>query len=107
MDSDTLRECTGFQWDEHNSTKIWDKHRVSMSESEQIFFDRPLVIADDVKHSQRESRFYALGRTDAGRRLFVVFTVRDHLIRVISARDMSRKERNAYQSYEEDTPIQE
>jgi len=104
---DILRECTGFQWDRHNSKKNWVKHRVSISESEQVFFNRPLVIADDVKHSRQESRFYALGHTDTGRRLFVAFTIRGDLIRVISARDMSRKERKVYQSYEEDTPVQE
>lgn len=105
--SDILLECTGFQWDEHNSRKNWDKHRVSMSESEQIFFNRPLVIADDVEHSREESRFYALGHTDTGRELFVVFTVRGGLIRVISARDMSRKERKVYHADEEETPIQD
>jgi len=93
-----LVECTGFQWDEHNARKIWSKHGVTPSESEQVFFNNPLVVAADTEHSQKESRHYALGQTDAGRRLFVVFTVRNDLLRVISARDMSRKERRAYES---------
>jgi hypothetical protein len=81
---------------------------MSPSECEQIFFNLPLVVADDVKHSERENRFYALRRTDTNRLLFVVFTVRKNKIRVISARDMNRKERRVYQSYEkEDTEIQE
>ena len=96
-----LRECTGFQWDEDNSGKNWIRHGVTDSESEQVFFNRPLIVAPDVKHSQQEVRYYALGRTDAHRLLFVAFTVRDEvttsLIRVISARDMTRKERRKYE----------
>ena len=92
-----LRKCTGFEWDEGNLLKNWEKHRVSASECEQIFFNRPLVALPDPEHSHVEKRFYALGQTDAARYLFVVFTVRSDLIRVISARDMSRKERKAFE----------
>lgn len=95
-----LQNCTGFEWDAHNAEKNWQKHRVTPSECEQTFFNRPLVVADDVRHSEKENRLYALGHTDAGRTLFVVFTVRLDKIRVISARDMTRKERKAYQSHE-------
>ncbi|MEW6200892.1 MAG: BrnT family toxin [bacterium] len=77
---------------------MWYKRHVSPSECEQIFFNRPLVIEDDIKHSEVENCLYALGHTDADRRLFVVFTVRQSLIRVISARDMNRRERKVYQS---------
>jgi len=91
-----LGRCAGFEWDEHNAGKNWHQHRVSPVECEQIFFNRPLVVADDPRHSERENRFYALGRTDASRMLFVVFTVRKDRVRVISARDMSRKERKIY-----------
>lgn len=97
---DLLHKCTGFEWDAHNADKNWEKHRVMPSECEQIFFNRPLVVADDVKHSEKENRFYALGHTDGGRMLFVVFAVRRDKIRVISARDMNRKERRVYQSHE-------
>lgn len=90
-----------FEWDEHNAPKIWRKHRVGPKESEEVFFNRPLVAAEDWEHSQVESRYYALGQTDGGRRLFVVFTVRGNKIRVISARDMSRQERRVYESHEE------
>lgn len=92
-----LADSTGFQWDEHNATKIWEKHAVTPMESEQVFFNRPLIVADDAKHSQKEKRYYALGHTDAGRLLFLAFTIRGGLIRIISARDMSRKERKVYQ----------
>ncbi len=91
-----LRQCEGFDWDEGNVNKNWLKHKVSPAECEQIFFNRPLVIHDDIKHSEVEIRFYALGRTDSKRNLFIAFTVRKKRIRVISARDMSRKEREVY-----------
>ncbi|MBT3878818.1 MAG: BrnT family toxin [Candidatus Scalindua sp.] len=94
--------CTGFEWDKHNSEKIWIKHEVSPSESEQIFFNLPLVVADSVKHSGVENRFYALGRTDANRQLFVAFTVRANNIRIISSRDMSYNERKVYKSHEKE-----
>ncbi|OGP56538.1 MAG: hypothetical protein A2V67_09520 [Deltaproteobacteria bacterium RBG_13_61_14] len=102
-----LEACAGFEWDEHNGVKIWQRHQVSPSECEEIFFNQPLVVADDQQHSVQENRFYALGHTDTGRRLFAVFTVRGNRIRVISARDMSRRERKVYDSHEEKTEIQE
>jgi len=97
----SLTECVGFDWDAGNSGKNWTKHRVSDSECEEVFFNNPLVVRKDVEHSEEEPRSYALGQTDRSRTLFVVFTVRGKLIRVISARDMTRKERRIYQTYEE------
>ena len=91
-----LSQCEGFEWGEGNLKKNWLKHNVSPAECEQIFFNRPLVIQDDIKHSEAEKRFYALGRTDSRRNLFIAFTIRNMRIRVISARDMSRKEREVY-----------
>jgi uncharacterized DUF497 family protein len=93
-------DCTGFDWDAGNSDKNWTTHRVSDSECEEVFFSRPFVVHRDPQHSQEESRFYALGQTDRSRGLFVVFTIRGKLIRVISARAMTRKERRIYQTYE-------
>jgi len=93
-----LTRCSGFEWDEGNLLKNWETHRVSASECEQVFFNQPLVTGDDERHSGQEPRYYGLGQTDASRRLFVVFTVRGTLIRVISARDMSRRERREYES---------
>jgi uncharacterized DUF497 family protein len=86
----------GFDWDERKLAKNWEKHRVSASECEQVFFNSPLVAGLDEKHSNREPRYYALGITDAERKLFIVFTVKNKLIRMISARDMSRKERKVF-----------
>ncbi len=93
-----LRRCTGFEWDEGNVPKIWDKHQVSTTECEQVFFNLPLFAGLDKKHSRAEKRYYLLGQTDTGRRLFIVATVRGDLLRVISARTMSRKERKAYEA---------
>jgi uncharacterized DUF497 family protein len=88
----------GFDWDTGNERKSAAKHGVSQSEVEQLFFNEPLLVTGDVQHSQREVRFHALGHTDDQRKLHVTFTLRRDrtLIRVISARDMSRKERNRY-----------
>lgn len=91
-----LANCTGFEWDDGNSDKNWIQHRVSNSECEEVFFNLPLVVADDRKHAAAEKRYYALGRTDAQRPLFVAFTIRKNLIRVISARDMNDKEIRKY-----------
>ena len=88
--------CTGFDWDESNIHKNWDKHQVTWWECEEALLGEPLLLQDDTKHSKSERRYYALGVTAEGRELFVAFTVRRGRIRVISARDMSRKERRAY-----------
>ena len=94
-----LQECTGFEWDQNNIEKNWEKHKVAPIECEQVFFNQPLIIADDVKHSQAEKRFFVLGKTNLDRKLFVVFTIRDKKIRVISARNMNRKEKRSYEQY--------
>jgi len=78
-----------FDWDEGNAGKIWLRHRVSAAECEQTFFNRPLVVALDDLHSQDEVRYAALGRTDAHRLLFVVYTLRGERLRIVSARDMT------------------
>ena len=88
----------GFERDEGNRRKNADKHGVSGAEAEQVFFNEPLIVAEDTRHSAVESRFHALGQTDEGRHLHVTFTLRGGgmLLRVISARDMHRKEREFY-----------
>lgn len=88
----------GFNWDEGNARKN-EKHGVTQAEVEQVFLNTPLLLADDTKHSRSEPRFHALGRTDLERRLHITFTVRGNgtLIRPISARNMSRKERAIYE----------
>lgn len=91
-----LQECSGFQWDSGNKDKNWLKHKVSNSECEQIFFNQPFIVSYDLRHSGTEPRFYALGQTDLARKLFIVFTIRNKKIRIISARDISKKEREIY-----------
>ena len=97
MEPGSLPEFKGFDWDEANVEKNRESHKVSPHEAEQVFFNRPLIVADDVKHSETERRYFVLGQTDDNRALFVAFTLRGDLIRVISARDMSRRERKVYQ----------
>jgi hypothetical protein len=93
------RHVKGFDWDRGNARKSADKHEVSQSESEQVFFNRPIVVLADEMHSRIEERYHALGRTDDDRKLHITFTLRldGTLIRVISARDMHRKERKFYE----------
>jgi uncharacterized protein len=93
-----LSKIIGFEWDEGNARKN-EHHGVSMAESEQVFFNTPLLVLADAKHNEIEPRFHALGKTTEGRRLHITFTLRDadQLIRVISARDMHRKERVIYE----------
>jgi uncharacterized protein len=101
MVSDLLAKCTGFEWDEYNCEKIKIKHKVTPVECEQVFFNLPVIAGNDEKHSETENRFYVLGQTDSGRLIFLVFTVRKNRLRVISARDMNKKERKVYQTHEE------
>ncbi|MDY6987073.1 MAG: BrnT family toxin [Thermodesulfobacteriota bacterium] len=91
-----LENFVGFQWDQGNIDKNLVKHNVENWESEQVFFNRPLLVLDDPKHSIPEKRWAAFGKTDADRFLTVIFTERGDLIRVISARDMNKKERKFY-----------
>ena len=94
-----LRACTGFDWDDGNSGKNDAKHQVSDGECEQVFFNQPLAAEPDDEHSEYEDRILVLGKTDSGRHLFVVCTIRRQLVRVISARDMTKREREVYYTY--------
>ena len=99
---DELIRCTGFQWDEGNTDKSWLRHKVSWTECEEAFFNYPLLVLMDERHSRTEKRYYALGKTNAARLLFVAFTLRGDLIRVVSAREMSRRERKEYGNAEQE-----
>jgi len=100
MSRNPLEDCLGFLWDEWNSGKIWERHGVTPEEAEDIFFNDPFVLRGDRAHSSQEHRFGALGQTAKGRRLLVVFTIRTKHIRVISARDMNRRESEEYRRHE-------
>jgi len=90
----------GFQWDRGNIDKNLIKHDVENWECEQVFFNKPLLVLEDPRHSLAQNRWAAFGKTDAGRLLAVVFTKRGNLLRVISARDMNKKERQFYEENE-------
>jgi len=94
-----FEHVVGFEWDHGAARKNLEKHGVGQAEAEQIFVNDPLVVTDDVAHNDREPRYHALGRTDASRLLHITFTLRANgaRIRIISARDMSRKERQRYE----------
>ncbi len=94
-----LSKITGFDWDAGNARKSQDKHSVTQAEAEQIFFNEPLLLLVDVKHSKKEFRYHAYGKTDSERKLHITMTLRndDTLIRIISARDMHPKERKSYE----------
>jgi len=91
-----FEQFSGFQWDRGNIDKNLIQHNVENWECEQVFFNRPLLVLDDPKHSVSEKRWAAFGKTDADRFLVVIFTKRNNLIRIISARDMKKRERKFY-----------
>ena len=85
-----------FDWNQGNIEKNWHKHKVHFKEAEEVFFNKPLIILEDIKHSQKENRLIVLGTTNNKRNLYIIFTVREQKIRVISARDQSKSERRLY-----------
>ena len=95
-----FEQFSGFQWDEGNIDKNLIKHNVENWECEQVFFNRPLLVLDDPKHSVSEKRWAGFGKTDADRFLVVIFTKRNNLIRIISARVMNKRERKFYDEKE-------
>lgn len=99
MDYNPFSGVAGFEWDDHNTDKNRNKHGVEPGECEEVFFNAPLVVSPDEAHSTLEPRYHALGSSDSGRALMIVFTIRNQRIRVISARNQSRKERLIYESY--------
>ncbi len=103
-----LSRVEGFDWDKGNIDKNWKRHEVSFTECEEVFFNEPLIVQEDDSHSTSENRSYALGRTNDERYLFVVFTIRANKVRVISARDMSKRERRIYsEEIEKTAKVQE
>ena len=100
---DPLENCTGFEWNDANAYKNRERHQVTPEEAEDVFFREPIVVRSDVRHSKSEKRYYALGQTGTGRRLFLVFKVRQNRIRIISARNMNRNETESYERYEKET----
>ncbi|MEK7119657.1 MAG: BrnT family toxin [Patescibacteria group bacterium] len=94
-----------FEWDKGNSDKSSRKHGVTPEESESVFLDEEAFIFPDVRHSETEDRFVILGISDKGRYLFVIFTIRNEYIRIISARRMHQKELDKYDKVKKSTKI--
>ena len=92
-------DAVGFDWDDGNRDKNNLKHNVLNGECEDVFFNQPLIIVSNIRHSKKEKRYAAFGVTDGGRKLTIIFTLRAKLIRIISARDMNRKERKYYEKH--------
>ncbi|MDA1315382.1 MAG: BrnT family toxin [Acidobacteria bacterium] len=99
---DPLDSCAGFEWDEANGPKNWERHGVTKEEAEDVSFNKPLVVRSDIRHTRREKRYYALGQTSRGRCLFIAFTIGRNLIRVISVRDMNRREQDFNGKHDEE-----
>ncbi len=92
-----LPEPVIFVWDKGNINKNFIRHGVTNKEAEEVFSNKLPLVSKDIKHSTTEKRFQALGKTDEGRMLFVSFTIRDYKVRVISARNMNKKEVKVYE----------
>ena len=108
---DRLARCEGFDWDDGNAPKVRQRHDSEPGECEQAFISEPLLVFADPAYSQHEERWRALGATLAGRRVYLVFTIRRGvLIRVLAVRDMNCKERRTYEHakarFEEDPDVQ-
>ena|SRR3989344_3481837 len=92
----SLNNLAGFDWNKANKYKNLIKHKVSYKECEEAFLNQSVPVYPDFKHSTGEKRFYILSQTSKKRKLFISFTIRRNKIRVISARDMNKKERRIY-----------
>jgi len=86
-----------FEWDEGNLNKNLGWHGVANQEAEETFFHEPRFIFEDTAHSAGETRYLLWSMTAKARKLSVIFTIRGNKIRIISARDMSKKERRVYE----------
>ncbi|MBU0978344.1 MAG: BrnT family toxin [Patescibacteria group bacterium] len=92
-----LNMVEGFDWDEGNIEKSFSKHKITAQESEEVFVNEPLIINFDLKHSSKEERYQVLGQTNGQKKLFMVFTIRNKKIRIISTRNQNKRERKRYE----------
>ena len=100
-----LPEPIVFEWDKGNLDKNLKKHNVSNQETEEVFFNKPFIVYEDKKHSLSEQRFQALGKTNKIRKSFLSFAIRKDRIRIISVRDMNKKERRRYEKIKTSTQV--
>ncbi len=94
-----IPEPLSFEWDTGNTNKNYEKHLVTNQEAEEVFINQPLIVFADVRHSMTERRFQALGKTNNNRPLFLSFTIRNNKVRVISIRNMNKKEKKEYEKF--------
>ena len=99
-----LSKITGFEWDKGNIDKNYQKHSITPNEAEQVFTDEGAQVEKDIKHQEKEERYIAIGKDAQNKILFVVFTLRKHKIRVISARVANQKERRLYEEQVKKNP---
>ncbi|OGM33607.1 hypothetical protein A2962_00515 [Candidatus Woesebacteria bacterium RIFCSPLOWO2_01_FULL_39_61] len=100
-----LPKTVSFEWDKGNLDKSYEKHGTTPKEAEEIFVSEELYVLPDVKHSHKEKRFIALGKTQEGKQLFVVFVIRKEKIRIVSARKMHKKEAQKYEKVKKDSKV--
>ncbi|MBU0998040.1 BrnT family toxin [Patescibacteria group bacterium] len=98
-----LPKILAFEWDGGNLDKSYEKHGISPKETEEVFVSEELFVLPDNKHSQTEKRHIALGKTQEGKRLFVIFTLRGKKVRIVSARKMHKKEVEKYEKAKKST----
>ncbi|MBU3978419.1 BrnT family toxin [Patescibacteria group bacterium] len=96
---DVLPDPIIFEWDKGNHDKNFKKHNISNQEAEEVFINDPKFILSDRKHSsEKEARYMLWGRTNHKKAITIIFTIRNEKIRIISCRDMHKKERREYES---------
>ena len=102
-----LPSVLSFEWDKGNEQKNWLKHKVTGEEAEEVFEDEKRLILEDTKHSEKETRFILFGKTEKGRMLFIIYTLRNEntTVRIISARDADRKEVALYEKAIDTTKV--
>lgn len=98
-----LSKITGFEWNKGNIDKSYRKHGITPNESEEIFLDESIAIERDIRHEEVEDRYIGIGKTLHGKLLFIVFTLRNNALRVISARRANKKERRLYEKAKENS----
>jgi len=97
MDGEIFEQITGFEWDTGNKGKNFTRHEVTDEECEEVFFDQNKNILRDILHSKKEERYILMGKTKKSRLLFIVFTIRKDKVRIISSRDLNKKEHKLYE----------
>ena len=88
-----------FEWDDRKARLNFQKHGISFEEAKTVFRDPLAYIFDDEWHSIGEKREIIIGHDDKNRLVLVCFTDRNHIIRIISARLSTKKERQDYEEY--------